>query len=86
MTVTAADVTTSRVSQGIAAALLRSGLPAGALVVSLDRDSLVAHPDEAPPLQAGASPALSRRCAGVAEEFGRRLRRSAPVPPSPVAR
>jgi diguanylate cyclase len=50
VTVTAADVTTSRVPDRIAAALLRSGLPAGALVVSLDRDALVAHPDEVPPL------------------------------------
>ncbi|HET6391852.1 MAG TPA: diguanylate cyclase [Blastococcus sp.] len=50
VTVTAADVTTSRVPDRIAAALLRAGLPAGALVVSLDRDALLAHPDEVPPL------------------------------------
>jgi diguanylate cyclase len=52
VTVTAADMTTSRVPDRIAAALLRSGLPAAALVVSLDRDALVAHPDGVPPLLA----------------------------------
>jgi diguanylate cyclase (GGDEF)-like protein len=52
LTVSATDLTTARLADRVAAALLRAGLPASGLLLTLEHTALVAAPEAVPPLLA----------------------------------